>query len=133
MDLVLADPLDPPQRLLLPLILRNDPLARPLEPDAVLFAQLVQQILAADAQLRLEAAGPVVDSRVDDLAVARARFGADGAVALDEERGCVVALGELARNGEADDAAAYDLTMIVSGPRFIVLFWIFFSRVIVSD
>lgn len=122
MNLLLTNPLDPPQRLLLLLILRNDPLARPLEADAVRLAQLVQQILAADAQLRLEAAGPVVDARVDYLAVARASLGADGVVALDEERGCVVALGEFAGNGEADDAAAYDLTMVVSGPRFIVLF-----------
>ncbi|KAF7560029.1 hypothetical protein G7046_g4099 [Stylonectria norvegica] len=87
-------------------------------PSLTTSAPLTQRVLAADAQLGLEAAGRVVDARVDDLAVARAGLGADGAVPLDEDGGCVVAEGELAGYGEADDAAADDLkddqTMVLS-------------------
>lgn len=39
----------------LSLILRDDPLAGAAVADVVLLAELVQQVLAADAQLRLEA------------------------------------------------------------------------------
>jgi hypothetical protein len=46
---------------------------------------------------------------VDDLAVAGAGLGADGGVALDEDGGGVGVEGQLAGDGEADDAAADDL------------------------
>lgn len=77
-------------------------------------AELVEQVLAADAEPRLEAGFSVVDARVDDLAVARRGFGADGEVALDEDGGRVAAAGEVAGDGEADDAAANDLDIKIS-------------------
>lgn len=73
------------------------------------LAQLVEQVPPADAELRLEAGFAVVDARVDDLAVARGGFCADGGVALDEDGGGGVVTGEVAGDGEADDAAADDL------------------------
>lgn len=79
--------------------------------NAVSLAELVEEVLPADAELRLEAGLSVVDARVDDLAVARRGLGADGGVALDEDGGGVAAEGKLAGDGEADDAAADDLYM----------------------
>ena len=72
-------------------------------------AKFVQQPPSPDAQLRLQAAGAIVDARVDDLAVARARLRPDCCVALNEDRGGIGAEGELAGYGEADDATTYDL------------------------
>jgi hypothetical protein len=72
------------------------------------LTELVEQVLPADAEFRLEAGFAVVDARVDDLAVARGGFCADGGVALDEDGGRGVA-GEVAGDGEADDTAADDL------------------------
>lgn len=73
------------------------------------LAQLIEQVPPADAEPRLEAGFAVVDARVDDLAVARGGFCADGGVALDEDGGGGVVTGEVAGDGEADDAAADDL------------------------
>lgn len=75
------------------------------------LTQLVEQVPPADAELRLEAGFAVVDARVDDLAVARGGFCADGGVALDEDGGGGGrrVAGEVAGDGEADDAAADDL------------------------
>lgn len=82
------------------------------------LAQLVQQVPPADAEPRLEAGAAVVDARVDDLAVARRGFRADGGVALDEDGGRGGVAGEVAGDGEADDAAADDLDV---GLAFVVM------------
>lgn len=108
--LILAQRMDLLKRLPLSLILRDDPLASAAVADVVLLAELVQQVLAADAQLRLEAGRAVVDARVDDLAVARARLGAHGVVALNQDGRVVAALRELPGYGEADDAATDNLS-----------------------
>jgi hypothetical protein len=50
----------------------------------VLVAKLVEQILAANTKLCLQTRGSIVDTRVDDFAVARACLCADGIMALDE-------------------------------------------------
>lgn len=100
------------QRLLLSLILRNKPLPRPPKPHIIPLTQLIQQILPTNTQLRLETASPVVDARVDDLAVSGTGLGTDSVVPLDEQRGGIVAQGQLARDCEADYAAADDLMAI---------------------
>ena len=69
----------------LALRLRDDPLARIAVRHGVLLAEGVEELLAADAQLRLEGARAVVDARVDNLAVARGGLGAGEGVALQKE------------------------------------------------
>ena len=56
---------------------RDDQLAAIAMRDAVVAAILVQGVLAADAHLRHQAVGAVVDAGVDHLAVARGGHGAD--------------------------------------------------------
>ena len=56
---------------------RDDQLAAIAMRDAVVAAILVQRVLAADAHLRHQAAGAVIDAGVDHLAVARGGHGAD--------------------------------------------------------
>lgn len=108
-NLVDAKSVDPLQGLPLRVVLGDEPLARPAVGDAVPVAELVQQVLAAEAELRLEGVFAVVDAGVDDLAVARAGLCADGGVTLYEHGGGAWLERELAGNGEADDAAADDL------------------------
>src|SRR5699024_4209574 len=107
-----AEALDALQGLALRARLRDDPLARAAVADAVRRAEPVQQLLAAHAQPRLEARGPVVDALVDAFAVARARLRAYAAVPLQQQRRRggrrrwarrAVAEGELSRDGEPDD------------------------------
>lgn len=74
----------------------------------VFRAKRIQHLLAADAQLRLERAGAVVDAGVDDLGVAAGRLGARRQVPLEEQRRGR-ALRQGARGGEADCAGAYYL------------------------
>lgn len=76
------------------------------------LAELVQEVLPADAELRLETRFAVVDARVDDLAVARRGLGADSGVTLDEDGRGVAAEGELAGDGEADDTTANNLVYL---------------------
>lgn len=70
------------QRLSLDIVLRNDPFPRVGVPDVVAFAEIIQEVLAADAEGCFEGVGRIVDARVDDLAVAGGRFGPDGGVAF---------------------------------------------------
>lgn len=112
-NLLSAEPLNLLKRGALLLGLRDDPLARVAEADIVARAELVQQVLAADAQAGLEGRGAVVDARVDDLAVARGGFGADGGVALEEEGGGGgSAAGELLGYCKSYCAAADDLWVV---------------------
>lgn len=112
-DVVAAERMDPLQCLPLRLVLRHNPLACPPVSDAVPVAEGIQQVLAAETQLRLEARLAVVDACVDHLAVARAGLGAHGRVTLNEHGGGAGLEGELAGDGETDDAAADDLDGIM--------------------
>ena len=56
---------------------RDDQLAAIAMRNAVVAAILVERVLAADAHLRHQAAGAVIDAGVDHLAVARGGHGAD--------------------------------------------------------
>lgn len=81
------------------LVLGHDPFARVAVRHRVLGAEVVQQLPAPHAELRLERRGRVVDARVDDLAVARRRFRAERRVTLDQQRRRVrAARRELVRN-----------------------------------
>lgn len=89
------------------LALGDNPLSRLAVVDAALTAEVVQPLAAADAQLRLEGAGAVVEPRVDDLAITRRGLGAELGVALEEEGGRTG--GEGGCCCKADNAGAYDL------------------------
>ncbi|EFW98773.1 l-2-hydroxyglutarate mitochondrial precursor [Grosmannia clavigera kw1407] len=67
--------------------LGHQPLARAAMRHAVRGTKVVQQPAAADAELRLERVGAVVEAGVDDLAVARGCLRADGGVAFEHEDG----------------------------------------------
>lgn len=67
----------------------------------------------ADAEGRFEGVGRVVYPRVDDLAVAGGRFGADGGVAFQQEGRGVWAGCEAVGRCEAYCAAADDLGVLV--------------------
>ncbi|CAI4217051.1 unnamed protein product [Parascedosporium putredinis] len=103
------------ERPQLRLVLRHDPLARLAVLDAVLCAKIVQEVPAPYAQRRLEAVAPVVEPRVDHLAVSRRRLGPVHGAALEEERGAEGR--ERAGAREADDAGANDLELFVSLKR----------------
>lgn len=64
----------------------NLPLACIPVRDVVPGTKRIQHLLAADAQVRLEGRGAVVDAGVDDLGVSRRRLGAGLQVSLEEER-----------------------------------------------
>ena len=51
--------------------------------DVVLFAEVVHHMLATEAELGFEGIMAVVEARVDDLGVATAGLGPDGAMLLD--------------------------------------------------
>jgi hypothetical protein len=74
---------------------------------ALRAAVVVQQRLAAHAQLRLQAASGVVQPRVDDLAVARRDARADAVRRLDDDD-LAPSQRQLARDRQADDAGADD-------------------------
>ena len=91
------------------LVERDDQLAAALGGDRVALAERVQLARAADAQLRLQRAGRVVDAGVDDAGVAAGLVAADLVLLVEHhDRGARVAAGELARGGQADDAGADD-------------------------
>lgn len=98
-DLVAAEELhrhvDRPRELMQPLqllhllrVLRDDPLLGAPVRDVRVRRELVQHLLAAQAEFRLQRVGPVVDARVDDFRVAAARLGPHGVVPLDQKRRC---------------------------------------------
>src|SRR6266705_1780782 len=86
---------------------RDDELAATPVRNAVLREKRVKSLAARDAQLRLERAARIVDSRVDDFAVARAGAGADRAFRFEDDH-----LATSKREGscarQADHACAYD-------------------------
>ena len=61
--------------------------------------------------MSLQAIRSVVNARMYDLAVTRARLCTDSAMALDEQRRRVIALSELPGNGKADNAATDNLIL----------------------
>lgn len=103
-----AVPVHALERLALLRRLRDDPFARVAVGHAVPAAEVVQQLLAPDAEVGLEGVRAVVDARVDDLAVAGRRLLARGEVSLQEEGGGVAG-GEGAGGGETYGASAYYL------------------------
>lgn len=91
-------------------------------------AVAVEGVPAVNAEAGFERGGAVEDAGVDDLGVAGGGLGWRGSVTLrngwedgkrtahsivplKKDRGCPRAPGELLRDGEADDAAAYDLNI----------------------
>ncbi len=74
--------------------------------DAVLGAKTIEQGLAGDAELGAQAARRVVEPGVDDLRVARARFRADAAVALEYQH-LLALLRQSPGDGEADDSRSH--------------------------
>ena len=83
----------------------DDHLAEAAVRHAAARAIVVERVAAGDAEPRLEAAGRVVDAGVDHLAVARARFRADGFGGLDNHH-LAAGAGQSPRHGEADDTGA---------------------------
>src|SRR5690606_12992094 len=63
----------------------DDELAEPAVRDAVARTELVEQGFAADARRRFEAAGWVVETRVDDLAAAGGGLAPEAVFALEHE------------------------------------------------
>ncbi len=96
----------------------DDELAAGLERDAVLGAEGDRGRRAAPAEVRLEAAGLVVDPGVDDAAVA-AGLVAGGARLLfeHEHRRPRPAPREFERGGEPQDASADDADVVGHAPR----------------
>src|SRR5579862_10421 len=79
----------------------NDQLSAIAVWNALLAAIPVEGLLAADAHLRHQAAGAVIDSGVDDFAVARGSDGADSFGRLQHDH-LAAALSQLPRHGKAD-------------------------------
>ena len=86
---------------------RDDELAATPVRNAVSGEKRVKSLAPRNAQLRLERPGRIVDSRVDDLAVARAGAGADRAFRFEDDH---FAAGKREGPGarQADHACAYD-------------------------
>src|SRR5690606_12127669 len=85
----------------------DDELAAARVGYAVGCAVVVQGLAALDAQPGLERAARVVETGVDDFAVARAGGGADGGFGF-QRQGFQPGQGAGARHGQADDAGADD-------------------------
>jgi hypothetical protein len=69
------------------MLLCDDELPGPAMRDAVLLAVLVEKVSPLQAELRLEAAGCVVNTGMNDLAVTAAGLLPKGSVALDQHNG----------------------------------------------
>lgn len=79
-------------------------------------AEIVEEVFAADAESGLQRGGWVVEACVDDFGVAAGCFCAEGRVAFEQDGGGVWAgEGEVAGDGEADDAAADYLVLWMFG------------------
>ena len=74
-----------------------------------LRAVVVKKILSTDTELGLERAGPVVDFRVDHLAVAGRGLHADCAVSLQNNDGAPATQREAVGHRQADDTRSDDL------------------------
>ncbi|MOA22557.1 hypothetical protein D3C78_1431200 [compost metagenome] len=83
----------------------DDELAQALVRHAAFGAIGVQQMLAAHAQARLQAARGVVDAGMDDFGIARAGAGADGLGGFGHQH-FAAGLRQRARDGQADHARA---------------------------
>ena len=86
-------------------VARDDDFADAAVVDVVLGAIPVERLAACDAQARLQRAGGIVDPRVDDFGVARARVRAEVLLGLEQDD-FAPAHRELAGDGKADDAGA---------------------------
>src|SRR5262249_14794698 len=87
----------------------DDDLAAADDLDPVLLAEVDHQVLAFDAELRLEGARLVVDAGVDDAAVVAGLVRAELRLLLeDDQPRAPGARGQRSRSGEADDASAHD-------------------------
>ena len=81
----------------------------------MLVAEVVEPADALDAQLRLQRAGLVVDARMGHAGVRAGLVHADALLALEHDDSRVrVALLELTRRGQADDAGADDREVAVA-------------------
>ena len=85
----------------------NDKFAGVPVRDVVTSAEFVSEAVTFDAQAGFERAFGVIDSRVDDAAIARAGGHADVRILFGEED-VLVAFGDGVRDGAADYAAADD-------------------------
>ena len=96
---------------------RDDELAALLVGQLALRAVLAQQRAPERAQLGLEAARPVVDAGVHDAGVVPRLVPAEPVLRLeDHDLGPRMAQGELAADGQPDDAAADDPEKVASSP-----------------
>ena len=84
---------------------RGDDLAAAAVGDAVLFAQLVEEAVARDAQPRLQRPRRVIDPGVDHLAVAAGGLLAGARVPLQDHQ-VGMARGQAGGHGQAHDAGA---------------------------
>ena len=99
---------------------RHDQLAAIAMGNAVVAAILVERALAADAHLRHQAAGAVIDAGVDHLAVAGGGDGADALSGLEHDH-FAARLGQPPCDREPDhprsDDDAIDLVHVSFGPE----------------
>ena len=86
---------------------RDDQLAAIAMRDAVVAAVSVERVLAADAHLRHQAAGAVVDAGMDHLAVARGGHGADALGGLQHDH-FAARLGQPPRDRKPDHPRSDD-------------------------
>ena len=85
----------------------DDDLAASAMGQVAFLAIAVQQVAAGDAGGRLQAARRIIDTGVDDLAVARTGLGANRAVPLRDDHG-LPGHGEGAGHGQPDDSCSND-------------------------
>jgi hypothetical protein len=97
------------QCLALNVVLRDNPLARAAVGNTSLRTQVIEHILTADTETRLQTCSAIVNTGVDDLAVARARLCTDGRMPLNEHGRRALTLRELPSNSEAYNTATNDL------------------------
>jgi hypothetical protein len=94
----------------------DDQLADAAVADAARLAIVIEPLAPGHAQPCLPAAGRIVDAGVDDLAVARAGFAADGVAALEQDDLAATAR-ESAGDGQPDDSGADDDAVDLIGHR----------------
>jgi hypothetical protein len=96
---------------------RDDQLAAIAVRDAVLAAISVERALAADAHLRHQAAGPVIDAGMDYFAVARRGHRADAFGRLQHDH-FAARLGEMPRDRKPDHPGSNDDAINLVHVRF---------------
>ena len=81
---------------------RDDEFSNPVVRDPVVRAILVKRLLAVNAQPGFQAVLRVIDSGVDDFAIARTRFRADGVLTFQDDH-FTPAHRQFTCNRESDD------------------------------